>query len=115
MLESNPGIRIVITTVGSHEEAARIGRTMVEERLAGCATTLPGVESTYHWRGAIEAGAETLLLLKTEEDQIEALHTRLLELHSYETPEFLVVKVEAASHGYHEWLKASLADVQGAS
>jgi periplasmic divalent cation tolerance protein len=109
MLQSNPEIRIVLTTAGTREEAARIGTTLVRERLAACATSLPGVESVYHWRGEIEAGAETLLLLKTEVNRLEALHTRLLALHSYETPEFLVLSVESASEGYHRWLKASLA------
>jgi periplasmic divalent cation tolerance protein len=110
-LHSNPEVRIVLTTAGSREEAERIGRSLVEERLAGCATLLPGVESIYHWRGAIETDTETLLLLKTEVDQLDALHTRLVALHSYETPEFLVLSVEAASQGYREWLKASLSGV----
>jgi len=108
-LQFNPEVRIVLTTAGSREEAGRIGRTLVEERLAGCATLLPGVESIYHWRGAIETDNETLLMLKTEVDQLDALHTRLMALHSYETPEFVVLSVEAASQGYSEWLKASLA------
>jgi periplasmic divalent cation tolerance protein len=108
-LQSNPEVRIVLTTAGSREEAERIGRALVEERLAGCVTFLPGVESIYHWRGAIETDNETLLLLKTEVDQLDTLHARLVALHSYETPEFLVLSVEAASQGYREWLKASLA------
>lgn len=111
MLQSNPEIRIVLTTTGSREEAARIGRTLVEERLAACATALPGIESIYHWRGEIETDTETLMLLKTETDRLEALHARLVALHSYETPEFLVLSVEAASQGYRQWLKASLAGV----
>lgn len=109
MLEPHPDIRIVLTTVGSREEAARIGHTLVEERLTACATALPGVESIYHWRGEIESGHETLLLLKTKGDRLDALYARLLDLHSYETPEFLVLTVEAASTGYREWLAASLA------
>jgi len=110
-LQANPAVRIVLTTAGSREEATRIGRTLVEERLAGCATLLPGVESIYHWRGGIETDTETLLLLKTEVDRLDALHARLVALHSYETPEFLVLSVEAASQGYSEWLKASVAGV----
>jgi len=111
MLEPNHDIRIVLTSVGSREEAARMGRTLVEERLAACATSLPGAESIYRWRGEVETGTETLLLLKTEVDQLDALHTRLLALHTYETPELLVLCVDAASRGYREWLKASLAGV----
>jgi periplasmic divalent cation tolerance protein len=111
MLQANPDIRIVLTTTGSREEAARIGRALVEERLAACATSLPGADSIYHWRGEIETDTETLILLKTEAGQLEALQARLVALHSYETPEFLVLSVEAASQGYHQWLKASLAGV----
>jgi periplasmic divalent cation tolerance protein len=111
MLQSSPELRIVLTTAGSREEAARIGRTLIEERLAACATALPGVESIYHWRGDIETDTETMLLLKTKADQLDSLHARLAALHSYETPEFLVLSVEAASQGYREWLKASLAAV----
>jgi periplasmic divalent cation tolerance protein len=110
-LEPNPEARIVLTTAGSREEAERIGRALVEERLAGCATLLPGVESIYHWRGAIETDTETLLLLKTAVNQLDALHSRLTALHSYETPEFLVLSVESASQAYSEWLKAILATV----
>jgi periplasmic divalent cation tolerance protein len=109
MLESNPDVRIVLTTAGSREEAIRIGHTLVEERLAACATALPGAESIYHWRGEVETDHETLLLLKTRQIQLDALYARLLDLHSYETPEFLVLSVESASRGYREWLAASLA------
>lgn len=109
MLDPNPDVRIVLTTVGSREEASRIGHTLVEERLAACATALPGAESIYHWRGAIESDHETLMLLKTKQKQLDALYARLLDLHSYETPEILVLTVDAASRGYREWLAASLA------
>lgn len=111
MLESNPDIRIVLTTTGSREAAAELGRTLVEERLAACATALPGAESIYCWRGEMQNDSEFMLLLKTDVHQLDALYKRLVALHSYETPEFLVLGVEAASRGYREWLKASLASV----
>lgn len=100
--------RIVLTTTASPEEAARLGRTLVEERLAACATLIPAVQSIYRWQGQIESSAETLLLLKTARDRLPALEARLHELHSYETPEFLVLAVESASHSYLAWLEASL-------
>jgi periplasmic divalent cation tolerance protein len=111
MLEPNPDIRIVLTTAGSRDAAAEMGRTLVEERLAACATSLPGAESVYCWRGEIQTDSETLLLLKTDVHQLDALYQRLIALHTYETPEFLVLAAEAASSGYREWLKASLAGV----
>jgi periplasmic divalent cation tolerance protein len=51
---------------------------------------------------------EVLLLIKTGPEQLAALETRLHELHSYQTPEFLVLHVESGSHPYLEWLRASL-------
>ena len=85
-----------------------MGRTLVEERLAACATLVPAAQSIYRWQGQIESSTETLLLLKTGPDQLAALEARLLELHSYQTPEFLVLGVESASHSYLEWLHDSL-------
>ncbi len=108
MPDTSPPARIVLTTAATPEEATRIGRTLVVERLAACATLIPAVQSIYHWQGQVEASTETLLLLKTGPDQLPALEDRLHELHSYQTPEFLVLNVEAGSHPYLEWLQASL-------
>jgi len=108
MPETTPPARIVLTTAANPEEAGRLGRTLVEERLAACATLVPGVQSIYHWKGQVESATETLVLLKTGPDQLAALEARLRELHSYETPEFLVLGVEAASQHYLDWLQASL-------
>jgi periplasmic divalent cation tolerance protein len=108
MPEASSQARIVLTTVATPEEAGRLGRTLVEERLAACATLIPAVQSIYHWQGQVESATETMLLLKTGDDQLAALETRLHELHSYQTPEFLVLRVEAASQPYLDWLQASL-------
>jgi periplasmic divalent cation tolerance protein len=103
-----PPARIVLTTAATPEEASHLARTLVEERLAACATLIPAVQSVYHWQGKVESATETLLLLKTAPDQLAALEARLHQLHSYQTPEFLVLGVEAASQPYLEWLQASL-------
>jgi len=108
MLESTSSARIVITTVVSLEEGARLGRALVEERLAACATIIPGAHSIYRWQGHMESSAETVLLLKTECDRVPALDSRLHELHSYKTPEFLVLPLESGSHAYLAWLHACL-------
>jgi len=108
MLETTSSARIVMTTVVSPEEAAKLGRTLVEERLAACATLLPPVHSIYRWHGQIESSAETLLLLKTCVDHLPALESRLQELHGYQTPEFLVLAIEAGSHSYLDWLRSCL-------
>ena len=108
MLETTSSARLVLTTAASVDEAAGLGRTLVEERLAACATLVPAVESIYRWEGKIASSAETLLLLKTASDRLSALEARLVELHSYKTPEFLVLEIESGSHPYLAWLNACL-------
>lgn len=108
MLESTSSARIVLTTASNREEAASLGRALIEERLIACASIIPGAQSIYRWREKIESSAEFLLLLKTEIDCLPALEARLHEMHSYETPEFLVLSVEAGSQPYLAWLQACL-------
>jgi periplasmic divalent cation tolerance protein len=103
-----PPARLVLTTTANPDEAARLARTLVEERLAACATLIPGAQSIYRWQGEVESSSETLLLIKTGPEQLAALEARLHELHSYQTPEFLVLAVDAASQPYLDWLQESL-------
>ena len=113
MLASTPSARIVVTTAASREEAARLAHTLVEERLAACVTLLPGAHSIYRWEGRIEAADECLLWLKTSSVRLAALEARLHELHRYQTPEFLVLTVEAGSSAYLAWLAGCLHDPAG--
>ncbi len=69
---------------------------------------IPGVESIYRWKGEVESATETMLLIKTGREQLTALEARLQELHSYETPEFLVLHVESGSHPFLAWIEGSL-------
>ena len=108
MSDSTAKARIVLTTAANPEEARHLGRTFVEEHLAACATLIPSVESIYPWEGKIESAAETILVLKTDSSQIQSLEARLHSLHSYKTPEFLVLPVESGSEGYLDWMRAHL-------
>ncbi|HTB96748.1 MAG TPA: divalent-cation tolerance protein CutA [Terracidiphilus sp.] len=108
MPESASFARLVLTTTSDPDEAARVARTLVEERLVACATVLPAVQSIFRWQGEIESATETLLLLKTSAEQLTALEERLHVLHSYTTPEFLVLPIHSGSRSYLDWLQASL-------
>jgi periplasmic divalent cation tolerance protein len=105
---STPTARIVLSTAGSPEEAARISRELVERRLAACVSRLPGLTSVYRWQGAIEEASEVLMLIKTSTNKLAELESTLHRLHSYEVPEFLVLPVDAGSRPYLDWLFASL-------
>lgn len=108
MPNPTPQACIVLTTADNPKEATRLARTLVEERLAACVSMIPAVQSIYRWKEQIEASTETMLLIKTGPGQLAALESRLHELHSYETPEFLVLKADAGSQPYLDWLQSCL-------
>ena len=109
-MSENPALlaRIVLSTAGSTEEASRISRELVEQRLAACVNCLPGMTSVYRWQGAIEESAEVLLIIKTSAEKLSALEAALREAHSYEVPEFVVLQVAAGSQSYLDWLLAAV-------
>lgn len=96
--------RIVLTTTGSEDEARKIARHLVENRLAACVNLIPRVESIYRWQGKVESAAEWLLLIKTTVDRFPAVRDALGELHSYEVPECVVLPIEDGSETYLQWL-----------
>ena len=110
MFEATPSvcpIRLVLTTVANPEEAARLGRTLVEERLAACANIVPQIESIYRWQGKIESGTEVFMIFKTTHGRYQQLEQRLKELHPYEVPEIVVLQVRDGLPAYLNWIVES--------
>lgn len=95
---------VVLVTAADAEEAARIARALVEERLAACANVVGPIRSIYRWQGAIEDAAEHLIVIKARRGDFAALEARVRALHSYDVPEVLAVPVEAGSAAYLAWL-----------
>jgi periplasmic divalent cation tolerance protein len=102
-------ILIVFTTFAGEEDAARVVRTLLEERLIACGNLLPGARSLYHWEGRIEDQREVVVLMKTRKQDWTALLSRLHDLHPYQTPECVAVRVAAGAPKYMAWLEAALA------
>ncbi len=94
----------VFITAGAAEEAERIARALVEERLAGCVNVVGPVRSIYRWQGAVEDAAEYLLVAKARVADVEALERRARALHSYDIPEVIAVPLCAGSAAYLAWL-----------
>ncbi len=98
------GIVSVYSTFGSDEEARRIGRQVVEERLAACANILGPCHSVYRWEGKIEEAGEVAAIFKTVADKAEALIARIAELHSYGVPAAVAWPITDASQAYAAWV-----------
>jgi len=98
--------RVVLVTCGSEEEASRIARALVGERLAACANILDSpVRSVYRWKGRIETAMEHLLVIKTRRARLRALEAAVKRLHSYQTPEIIALPVAEGSSEYLTWLE----------
>ena len=100
---------IVFTTFANEADAARVVRALVEERLIACGSLLPGARSLYRWQDGVRDEAEVVVLMKTRKQDWAALLSRLHELHPYETPECVAVRIAAGAPRYLEWLEAALA------
>ena len=94
----------VYATFGSDEDARRISRACVSERLAACANILGPCHSIYRWQGTIEEASEVAALFKTRADMAEALIARIAELHSYDVPGAVVWPIAGALDDYHDWI-----------
>jgi periplasmic divalent cation tolerance protein len=100
--------RIVLSTAGSQEQARKIAQALVGRRLAACVNIVPGVESVYRWQDKVDTAGEWLLVMKTTAGAFPALRQALLELHSYEVPECLMLAVEDGDTAYLEWIGESV-------
>lgn len=98
---------LVLTTLGADADATTLARTLVEERLAACVNVLPPMSSIYRWKATIEQDREQQLIIKTTAGRVAALEARLRELHPYEVPEFLVLRVSGGSAAYLQWMAES--------
>lgn len=95
----------VQTTFATAEDAAKVARSLIAERLVACAQIIPAVTSMYFWEEELKREAEVMLLLKTTVDSWVALRDRLTALHPYDTPEIIAMTVSHASFEYATWVR----------
>ncbi len=98
---------VYITTSGM-EESRKIGRKIIEERLAGCVNIIPAIESLYWWKGEIEGDNESILIVKTKANNIENIIKRVKEIHSYENPAILAIPIIEGSKDYLDYLDGEI-------
>ena len=97
--------RMVLVTCGSLAEGRKIARAVVTQRLAVCVNVMSApLESIYRWKGKVEQAKEFLLIIKATTRRLKELEKEIVRMHSYEVPEFLVLRVEGGSKRYFEWL-----------
>lgn len=96
---------LVYVTCPDASTAQTIGRTVVGVRLAACANILGPIQSIYHWEGAVQEGAEVLLLLKTRDELFEPLRQRIVENHPYQIPCIVAWPISAGNPAFLQWIQ----------
>jgi periplasmic divalent cation tolerance protein len=99
---------VVVTTVGTEEQAFQIARELVARRQAACVNVLPGMRSVYRWKGKICKDGELLLVIKTLAEEFDGVSATIRELHSYELPEILSFHVTQGEENFLEWIRSSV-------
>jgi periplasmic divalent cation tolerance protein len=97
----------VYAVFASEEEAERIGRQMVEERLAACVNILGSIRSIYRWQGAVETAGEGAAHFKTSHREADRLITRIASLHSYDLPCIATWPIDKILASYADWVEDS--------
>jgi periplasmic divalent cation tolerance protein len=95
---------VCLSTASSADEAAKIARDVVEQRLAACVNIVPAIRSIYSWQGKIEDGAEVLMIIKTRKPLVDRLSARIRSLHSYTVPEVISMAVTGGNPAYLLWV-----------
>jgi periplasmic divalent cation tolerance protein len=96
---------LIYSTVGKLQDAKRIARSIVEEKLAACVNILPGVESIYRWKGKIEEENECVLIAKTSDRNVSKVIKRIEEIHPYEVPDIVVLPLSDGLKSYIEYVE----------
>jgi periplasmic divalent cation tolerance protein len=99
---------VVVTTVGTEEQAYLIARELVARRQAACVNIVPAIRSIYRWQGKICKDGELLLIVKTLQQEFEGVAATIRELHSYELPEVLSFEVSQGDQGFLDWIASSV-------
>lgn len=95
---------IFYVTVPNLEEGKKIGKSLVENKLAACVNIVDKVHSIYEWQGKIEEDTEFLLIIKTTSELSDRVIDKIEEIHSYDVPECIGFKIERGSKPYLDWI-----------
>ena len=95
---------IVQTTTSNEEEAKKIAKILIQDKLAAC-VQLKDIESLYNWDGKLCCERETLLSIKTKKELFSKVKSKILELHSYDTPEIIELDISNISEDYLKFIK----------
>ena len=94
----------VYCTTRDSDEAAVIGRFLVESRLAACVNILADMNSIYIWEGELQQDHEAVLIAKTTEPRLKELIEAIKKRHSYDCPCIVSFPIGQGNLDYLNWI-----------
>ena len=96
---------LVMITTDSEEQAEKIAKTLLEERLIACANLIGGIRSLYRWKGQVCDDREILLFCKTQRRLFSKVAVRVKSIHSYDVPEIIALPLIEGWQPYLDWVE----------
>ena len=106
---------VVVTSVGTEEQALDVAHALVRGRRAACVNIVPNIHSVYRWKGRVCDDGEMLLIIKTRKSQFEGVRDIIQRVNTYELPEVLGYRVDQASPGFAQWIEKMTAGPKAAA
>ena len=104
----DPDSVVVVLVTTPPDEASRIARHLVDNRLAACVNIVPEIRSVYRWEDKVEEDGECLLVIKTTHVMFETVSSAVRELHPYAVPEVIAIPVVDGFDGYLRWTRENV-------
>ncbi len=99
---------VIFITASNKNEAERIARALLKNKLAACVNIVGGVESFFWWQGKIDSASEALLVIKSKKQKLNKIIKLVKSMHSYEVPEIIALPIASGSRQYLKWIDESL-------
>jgi periplasmic divalent cation tolerance protein len=95
---------LIYITTKDKDEARKIGRHLVQERLAACVNIFDNMNSMYIWRDQFQDDREAVMVAKTTAARVPALVEAVKAQHSYECPCIVSLPITGGHQGFLDWI-----------
>jgi len=99
---------VIFVTASSKQEAQKIARLLIKNKLVACVNIIPGIKSLFWWQGKVDEANESLLIIKSRKSALPGVIKLVKSIHSYEVPEIIALPIIAGDKNYLKWLNESL-------
>ena len=97
-------VNLVYMTAGNMEEARKIGKEIVSQRLAACVNIIDNMNSFYWWEGELQDDKEVIIIAKTREELVPELTQKVKSLHSYDCPCVVSIPLIDGNPDFLKWI-----------